>query len=143
MNLEELLEENKIEKIEKKEFDGSLAERDLKAARDSFNSSNFDWALSIAYNAVLQAGRALMFHLGYRPRGKNQHKTVFEFLLSTRIDNELADYFDAVRKTRHVAVYEESGYVSKNAAEEAIKQAGLFVQKIKTFVHKIRTENDI
>jgi len=140
MNLEKLLEENKIEKVEKKEFDSSLAERDLKTAKDTFNSNNFDWALSIAYNACLQAGRALMFHLGYRPKGKNQHKTVFEFLLLTNIDNELADYFDSIRKTRHVAVYEESGYVSKKTAEEVIKQSELLVHKIRTFVHKIRTK---
>jgi uncharacterized protein (UPF0332 family) len=107
MNLEKLLEENKIEKIEKREFDVSLAERDLKTAKDNFNSNNFDWALSIAYNAVLQAVRALMFSLGYRPKGKNQHKTVFEFLLLAEIDNEMADYFDSIRKTRHIAVYDE------------------------------------
>lgn len=140
MNLERLLEENRIEKIGEKEFDGSLAERDLKTAKDNFDSDNFDWSLSIAYNAVLQAGRALMFCLGYRPKGRNQHKTVFEFLELAKIDDELCNYFDSARKTRHIAVYNEAGYVSKQTAEEALKQAEIFVHKIRTFVHKIRTE---
>jgi|TARA_B100001971_G_C18235728_1_gene567047 uncharacterized protein (UPF0332 family) len=139
MNLEKLLEENKIEKIEAKEFDMSLAERDLKVAKDMLNSEDFDWALSIAYNAVLQAARALMFSLGYRPKGKNQHKTVFEFLELAKIDNELTNYFDSTRKTRHIAVYDQAEYVSKSMAEEAVNQSGAFVQKIRTFVQKIRT----
>lgn len=132
MNLEKLSEEDKIEKIEKKEIDLSLAERDLKAAKDSLNSCNFDWDLSIAYNAVLQAARAVMFSLGYRPKGKNQHKTVFEFLEISKIDNELVDYFNSIRKTRHIAVYDEAGYVSKDSAEEAIRRAEEFVPKMRT-----------
>lgn len=141
MSLEKLLEENKIEKIEKKEFDLALAERDLKVAKDNLSSENFDWALSIAYNSVLQAARSLMFHLGFRPKGKNQHKTVFEFLNLVKISAELVNYFDSVRKTRHIAVYDVADYVSKQMAEEAIKQAEAFVQEIRTYVLNIRTES--
>lgn len=132
MNFEKLLEENKIEKIGKKEFDLSLAERDLKAAKDNLNSQNYDWALSIAYNAVLQAGRALMFNLGYRPKGRDQHKTVFEFLSKTDLDQNLVFYFDKIRKTRNTVVYDEAKVVSKETAEETIRKANEFVQKIKT-----------
>lgn len=136
------MEQNKIEKIEKKDFDASLAERDLKAAKNNFDSANFDWALSIAYNAVLQAARSLMFFLGYRPKGKNQHKTVFEFLEETKLDKDLVYYFDSIRKTRHIAVYDEAGYVSADSAKEAIEQAEVLVHKIRTFVHKIRTDKN-
>ena len=139
MNYEKLLEENKIEKIVKKELDLSLAERDLKSARDNFDLKDFDWALSIVYNSVLQAGRALMFSLGFRPKGRNQHKSVFEFLLELGIDEELIYYFDSVRKTRHIAIYDEVDYVSENFASEAIEQAELFVHKIRTFVQENRT----
>lgn len=141
MDLEKLLEENKIEQIEKKEFDLALAERDLKAAKDNPGTKNFDWALSIAYNSVLQAARALMFNLGFRPKGKNQHKTVFEFLNLIKINTELVNYFDSVRKTRHIAVYDAADYVSENMAEEAVKQAEAFVQEIRTYVLSIRTES--
>jgi len=64
MNYDKLLADYKIRKVEPKEFDLSLAERDLESAKHSFDAEDYDWALSIAYNAALQAGRALMFHLG-------------------------------------------------------------------------------
>lgn len=139
MGYEKLLEENRIENVVKKEFDLSLAERDLKSAIDNLDLGNFDWALSIAYNSILQSGRALMFFLGFRPKGRYQHKTVFEFLLETGFNEELIYYFDSVRKTRHIAVYDEVDYVSENFASEAIEQAELFVQKIRTFVQENRT----
>lgn len=41
------------------------------------------------YNAMLQAGRALMFSKGYRPKGKYQHAVV-EFVRST-FSEEFAD----------------------------------------------------
>ncbi len=42
----------------------SLAKRDLKTAKNVFEDKDYDWCLSIAYNAMLQAGRALMFSKG-------------------------------------------------------------------------------
>ena len=50
----------------------ALARRDIDTAR-TLLSTDCDWAYNIAYNAVLQAGRALMFAKGYRPDGANQH----------------------------------------------------------------------
>lgn len=140
MNFERLLNENKIEKIEKKEFELDLAERDIKAAKDNIYSQNFDWVLSIAYNAVLQAGRALMFYLGYRPKGNNQHKTVFEFLEETGFDQDIIFYFNRIRKTRHIAVYDQIDTVSKETAEETVRKAEEFVRKLRTFVQKLRTK---
>jgi len=63
MSFESLLAQDKIRAVEKKRFDSSLAERDLNAAGHNLEDEEYDWALSIAYNAVLQAGRAVMFHL--------------------------------------------------------------------------------
>jgi hypothetical protein len=37
----------------------NVAERDLNAARNSLRERDFDWALAIAYNSMLQAERAL------------------------------------------------------------------------------------
>jgi uncharacterized protein (UPF0332 family) len=56
----------------------ALALRDVATARTLLDS-NQDWAYNIAYNAVLQAGRALMFSKGYRPDGANQHISVVNF----------------------------------------------------------------
>ena len=140
MNFKELLNENKIERVEKEEFDDSLAEKDLETAKHNLDSGDYDWALSIAYNAVLRVARSFMFHLGYRPIGKEHHKNVFEFLRKTEFDKELADYFDNIRKKRNKFVYGIIEGTSKENAKEVIDKAEIFVHKIRTFVHKIRTK---
>ena len=139
MNFKELLEYKKIEKVEKEEFNINLAEKDINSANHSLNSGDYDWALSIAYNAVLRAGRNFMFFIGYRPVGKEHHKNVFEFLRKTKFDKELIDYFDNVRKKRNKFVYGIIEGTSKENAKEVIEMAKDFVQKIRTFVQKIRT----
>ena len=98
MTFKELLNEKKIEGVEKEEFDDTLAKKDIESAKHSLKSRDYDWALSIAYNAVLRVARSFMFHLGYRPIGKEHHKNVFEFLRKTEFDKELIDYFDNIKK---------------------------------------------
>ena len=131
----------KIRRVEKTQFDPTLAERDLIAAQNSQLSGDCDWALSIAYNSALQAGRGLMFHMGYRPAGEEAHKAVFEFLQAIGFEPELTAYFDRIRRKRHIAIYDRAQSISLSEAEDCIDQANLFVQKIRTFVQKIRTEN--
>lgn len=139
MNFKELLDKRKIEKIEKEEFDTNLAEKDINSSKHNLDSEDYDWALSIAYNAVLRVGRSFMFYLGYRPIGKEHHKNVFEFLRNTEFDKELIDYFDNIRKKRNKFIYGIVEGTSKENAKEAIEMAKEFVHKIRTFVHKIRT----
>lgn len=139
MNFKELLNEGKIEKIEKEKFDDNLALKDVESARHNLDSRDYDWALSIAYNAVLRAARSFMFHLGYRPIGKEHHKNVFEFLRKTGFDKELIDYFDNIRKKRNKFVYGIIEGTSKENAKEIIEEADKFVQEIRTFVQEIRT----
>ena len=56
-----------------------LAKRDIKTARATM-AHDRDWAFSIAYNAILQATRALMFAKGFRPTaGEGQHKVAVQF----------------------------------------------------------------
>lgn len=45
-----------------------LARRDLKAAAEMLDK-DLDWAFNIAYNAVLQATRGLIYSEGYRLSG--------------------------------------------------------------------------
>ncbi|MDO8518958.1 MAG: HEPN domain-containing protein [Deltaproteobacteria bacterium] len=57
----------------------NLAKRDIATAKKLLGSDS-DWAFSIAYNAVLQAARALMFAKGYRPSsGEGQHVAAVRF----------------------------------------------------------------
>jgi uncharacterized protein (UPF0332 family) len=79
-----------------------LAKRDLNTARRNLDDAP-DWAYSIAYNSILQAGRALMFFTGYRPRGGEQHATVVEFVeerLGSTFEGQVK-LFDQMRRKRH------------------------------------------
>ncbi len=114
----------------------SLAERDLKAAADSLSSENFDWAYAISYNAMLQAGRGLMFSKGFRPKGDHGHISVVKFIAS-EIPLEsysLASIFDRMRMKRHTILYEHTDIVTKDEAERAIENAKKFVGKIKSLI---------
>ena len=140
MNFEKLLEDKIIERLNKKqEPDFSESEKDLDAARDIFLSGHFDWALNIAYNAILLSSREFMFLLGYRPIGKEHHKAVFEFLKEANFEHNLVEYFNKIRVIRNKNVYGDAESITESLADETIQKAEEFVQKIRTFVQKIRT----
>ena len=108
-----------------------LATRDLSTAIRNLEEAP-DWAYSIAYNSILQAGRALMFFEGYRPRGGEQHATVVEFVeerMGTAYATQV-QLFDQMRRKRHRVIYEVAGLVSKKEAEQAIEFASEFVENI-------------
>jgi uncharacterized protein (UPF0332 family) len=83
MSIEELIKEGSIHpfKATQEEIDRAIeiAQRDL-ALAERLLKENLDWSYSIAYNAVLQACRAYMFHLGYRPASAEAHKATFGFM---------------------------------------------------------------
>lgn len=91
-----------------------VAARDLVAAERNLRDDP-DWAYSIAYNAVLQAARALVLAHGFRPRGAEQHATVVQFIeetLGEKYGSQIA-LFDQMRRKRHRVVYEMAGLVSR------------------------------
>jgi len=118
----------------------SLAKRGLKTAKNVFEDKDYDWCLSIAYNAMLQAGRALMFSKGYRPKGKYKHVAVVEFVRS-RFGREFSDLmlfiFNKTRKKRHIAVYEQVNIVSEGEAKNAINWAERFVRKVEEILFRV------
>ena len=86
----------------------ALAKRDIKAA-EAMLAIDRDWAFSMAYNAVLQATRALMFANGFRPAaGEGQHKTAVEFAeiaLGEKFHDDIY-IFDKMRSKRHRVIYD-------------------------------------
>ena len=136
MNYKELEKDNLIiaykappEQIDK---ELKLAARDIKVALKTLAEDN-DWAFSIAYNAILQAGRALMFSKGYRPRGMEQHKTVLRFIEKTLGEQyqEKVRFIDTMRVNRHRVMYDEPELISKSEAQYAVKIAREFVDLVK------------
>ena len=112
-----------------------LALRDVSTAK-SILKGNQDWAFAIAYNAVLQAGRALMFSRGYRPDGANQHISVVKFA-ELYLDKNDSIVFDRMRRKRNSSVYDTAGSITESEAAFAIQQAEDLVKKIFAVIEKI------
>jgi uncharacterized protein (UPF0332 family) len=110
----------------------ALAERDLATAR-SLLLTDKDWSYSIACNAVLQAGRALMFSHGYRPDGANQHVAVVKFA-GLYLGTDEVTTFDRMRRKRNSSVYDTAGAVSEAEAEFAVRSAETLVPRIRDLV---------
>lgn len=111
-----------------------IADRDLKTAQALLIEHNFDWAFSIAYNAMLQAGRALMFLDGFRPKGDSKHVSVINFVkkrYKEEFSHEILAMFDKLRKMRHLAVYEAVNTIGENEAQNAVKVAQEFIRRVK------------
>ena len=92
-----------------------------------------DWAFSMAYNAMLQATRPLMFSKGFRPStGEGQHKVAVQFAeiaLGEKFQDEIY-IFDKMRSKRHRVIYDVSGIISLKEARQAFEFAVKFVDKV-------------
>ena len=113
----------------------SIARRDLDEA-EKIHYTSLDWTFSVAYNAVLQACRAYMFHLGYRPASSQAHKATFEFMnivVEEPMRNTI-DYFDRARKKRHRVIYEEPGLVTEREVQQLLKKAKEFLAYVESSV---------
>ena len=106
--------------------------RDLDTARKVLDVDE-EWAYTISYHAMLRAGRALMFSMGWRPKGREQHKTVVEFctdVLGAEFKS-LTDRFDRMRRKRNDFIYEPQRPIPRTEAEQSLGSAKMFVGQIK------------
>jgi len=128
MSIEELIQQGSIHAFEATPGEikraMGIARRDLTLA-EKLLGENFDWCFAIAYNAVLQACRAYMFHLGYRPASTEAHKATFEFMQTAMEEpfKKSISYFDRARTKRHRTLYNDAGLISEKEAEELLRRA--------------------
>ena len=117
------------------------AGRDLLTAKANLKIDE-EWAYTIAYHAMLRAGRAFMFASGYRPRGKDQHKTVVEFCSeSLGIDfQHLTTRFNRMRLKRHDFIYDPERPIPKTEAVKSLESAEQFVQEITRRIEKLNPQ---
>ncbi|MDP2736238.1 MAG: HEPN domain-containing protein [bacterium] len=92
-------------------------------------------AYTMAYDAMLQAGIALILSLGYRPKVVNFHKTVTAAAGEILSEDYLSmvKKFDQMRKNRHQAVY-DAVIISLSEAEAAIKTAQEFIKRVNHYL---------
>lgn len=111
--------------------------KDLKAAKANLTIDE-GIAYTVAYLAMLHAGRAFMLLKGFRPNDGYQHKTVVEFMsytLGAEYKN-IVERFDRMRRKRNIFTYEIDISISKTEADGALETAVKFVDLIKEAIKK-------
>ncbi len=110
---------------------------DIKTARRNIKDDE-ECAYNYAYNAMLRSGLALMFSEGFRPEIKDKHLTVVRFASSILGDKfkRLINDYDFMRKKRNRFIYEPDMPCSIKEAEDAMKTAEEFVDKISKLIKK-------
>ena len=141
MTLKRLESQGLIEKVtfSDKQITSNIkrAQKDLITAKATLEIDE-EWSYTISYHAMLRAGRALMFSSGYRPKGKNQHKTVVDFCSEILGENfrDLTTRFNRMRVKRHDFIYEPERPIPKTEAIKSLESAGKFVKEIMEKIQK-------
>ena len=97
-----------------------------------------EWGATIAYQAMLRAGRALIFSKGYLPADGAQHRTVVE-LTHTLLGKEyatLVDKFEKMRRNRNQFFYESDPFGTLTEAGTSLKAAAELIPAIQKFIRK-------
>lgn len=134
VNLSDLLKKNLVEKFQsdssqiKNELE--IAKNDLGAAKKMLTIQEWGWAHNAAYNAMLQAGRALMFAKGYRPKTQEHHLAVVSFMGTVylaKFSEDLIKSFSKARLRRNESLYDRAGIISEKQARNLVDKAEAFV----------------
>lgn len=140
MSLSDLLKQDRVVKFEsdtgqiKNEIKNADAK--LKSAKNILKISEWRSAFGSAYEAMLHAGRALMFSKGYRTKGGDHHETVVLFIeavFSSKFSDreEVLMSFNKARKLRNDFTYDNADIVSPIQAKTLVDNAEVFVNKAK------------
>ena len=113
------------------------AQKDLETAQD-VQLKDPEWGATIAYHAMLRAGRAYLFSKGYLPADGAQHKTVVEFTgkLLGKEYSLLIEKFEKMRRRRNIFFYESDPFGTATQAESALKTASQLIQVIQDTIRK-------
>jgi uncharacterized protein (UPF0332 family) len=99
-----------------------------------------EWAATIAYHAILRAGRALLFSYGYLPADGQQHKTVVEItgkILGAQFDLVVLQ-FERLRKKRNVFFYDSIDTGNLAEARKAAEVAKQLISAIKVKISQLQ-----
>ncbi|MFH1830705.1 MAG: HEPN domain-containing protein [Pseudomonadota bacterium] len=117
------------------EYQIKRAQRDLKTAR-LLVEADPEWAITVAYHAMLRAGRALLFSHGYLPADGAQHKTVVE-LTGSILGNDykrLVQQFERMRRKRNIFFYESFESTTVTEAKSSLKTAADMQERIRSAI---------
>src|SRR5690349_1550942 len=84
-----------------------------------------------------------MFSYGFRARSQpGHHIAIIEFVRARVVDkrnSSLLTMFDRIRRKRNVALYDDTGFVSRHDAEQALESARRLIEAIRTDVQPAKT----
>jgi len=130
-----------VKKLKPQKVDWAQIERFLQNAEKKLASAHkilaFDEeaCLQQANEAMLKASLGFMFSHGFRARSQpGHHIAIIEFVRS-RLDKKHAGLlivFDRLRRKRNMALYDDTGFVSRHDAEQALESARDFISVIRT-----------
>ncbi len=138
MNLSDLLSKGLVEKFQssqdqiKNEIE--IAKNDLSSAKKMLSIDEWGWAHNAAYNSMLQAGRALMFFKGYRPKSVEHHLAVISFIeavFPSKFPTEVIQAFSKARLRRNESMYDRVGSISPTQGKNLVEKAEIFFNKTK------------
>jgi len=90
--------------------------------------------LQQAYEAMLKASLGFMFSYGFRARSQPGHHIAIIDFVRGRIDKKhsaLLTVFDRLRRKRNLALCDDTGFVSRHDAEQAVESARQYLEVIR------------
>lgn len=133
-----------MKKLRPQQVDWAQIERFLQSADKKLASAHkilaFDEeaCLQQAYEAMLKASLGFMFSHGFRARSQpGHHITIIEFVRA-RVSKKymsLLVMFDRLRRKRNMALYDDTGFISRQDAEQALESARQLIGVIRADVN--------
>jgi uncharacterized protein (UPF0332 family) len=132
-----------VKKLKPQNVDWAQIERFLQSADKKLASAHkilaFDEEASLqqAYEAMLKAALGFMFSYGFRARRQPGHHIAIIEFVRARVDKKhssLLTMFDRLRRKRNVALYDDTGFVSRHDAKQALESARRLVEVIRADV---------
>ena len=110
----------------------SSANKKLTSARKIL-SFDEEACLQQAYEAMLKASLGFMFSHGFRARSQPGHHIAIIEFVRAHVDKKhagLISVFDRLRRMRNMALYDDTGFVSRHDAEHAVESAREYISLI-------------
>src|ERR1700733_10322295 len=119
-----------MEKVKSHPIDWAQLERFLAGAEKKLASAQKmltfgeEACLQQAYESMLKASLGFMFSYGFRARSQPGHHIAIIHFVGARLGKKHAGLlmvFDRLRRKRNMALYDDSGFVSRRDAERALE----------------------
>ncbi len=129
-----------MKKLRPQKVDWAQIERFLLSAEKKLASAHkilaFDEeaCLQQAYEAMLKASLGFMFSRGFRARSQPGHHIAIIEFVKQHIDKKhagLISVFDRLRRKRNLALYDDTGFVSRQDAEYSLEAARDYLRVIR------------